>query len=407
MEEENKEKPKINPKTIAIIAVAIVVLIGVFCLGRMSNNSGSASSGEVSGEKQTIFGKKEPVIEGTYYNIVNLVDPQANVTAFTGLIPEGWQASIQSNWQVISPDFPILEEVTILSPDGKASIVIGSQQQFAETSDPYMQEGVNYEYYTTYLHYMDADTFVQYYMDNAYGLSTLMKDLEDDQEVLSQAQQLQQMKMEIAKENYRIAVGTTGVTYNVTGAYPTMSKRQYEVGNAYLEASCVIIPITSSLGTQLYTITNTYWEIPYSIVFYAEDKETFDKYYDDYNFIVANSYFTTDYYAMVEYVSSYITSIKSSQAAAKSQASLDAMNSYIDSNYSSTSSASTNEKVMEMWDDYINEVDKYNTLDGGSIKTSMYNDVVAQDGDKIFIGSSTSDIPYGYTQLEKADLSNY
>ena len=213
------------------------------------------------------------------------------------------------------------------------------------------------------------------------------------------------MKMEIAKENYRIAVGTTGVTYNVTGAYPTMSKRQYEVGNSYLEASCVIIPITSSLGTQLYTITNTYWEIPYSIVFYAEDKETFDKYYDEYNFIVANSYFTTDYYAMVEYVSSYITSIKSSQAAAKSQASLDAMNSYIDSNYSSTSSASTNEKVMEMWDDYINEVDKYNTLDGGSIKTSMYNDVVAQDGDKIFVGSSTSDIPYGYTQLEKTELS--
>ena len=405
MEEENKGKPKINIKTIAIIAAIVVVLIGVFCLGRMSNNNSGDLGGEASGEKQTIFGKKEPVIEGKYYNVVNLVDPQANVTAFTGIIPEGWEASIQSNWQVISPDYPIMEEVTILSPDGKASIVIDSQQQYAETSDPYMQEGVNYEYYTTYLHYMDADTFVQYYMDNAYGLSTLMKDLEDDQEVLSQAQQLQQMKMEIAKENYRIAVGTTGVAYNVTGAYPTMSKRQYEVGNAYLEASCVIIPITSSLGTQLYTITNTYWEIPYSIVFYAEDKETFDKYYDEYNFIVANSYFTTDYYAMVEYVSSYITSIKSSQAAAKSQASLDAMNSYIDSNYSSTSSASTNEKVMEMWDDYINEVDQYNTLDGGTIKTSMYNDVVAQDGDKIFVGSSTSDIPYGYTQLEKTELS--
>ena len=404
MEEENKEKSKFDTKKIITIAVIVVALIGVFCLGRMSGNNGTQKTGEDS-NKQSIFGKKEPVIEGTYYNVVNLVDPQANVTAFTGLIPEGWTASIQSNWQVISPDYPIMEEVTILSPDGKASIVIDSQQQYAETSDPYMQEGVNYEYYTTYLHYMDADTFVQYYMDNAYGLSTLMKDIEDDQKVLSQAQQLQQMKMEIAKENYRIAVGTTGVTYNVTGAYPTMSKRQYEVGNSYLEASCVIIPITSSLGTQLYTITNTYWEIPYSIVFYAEDKETFDKYYDEYNFIVANSYFTTDYYAMVEYVSSYITSIKSSQAAAKSQASLDAMNSYIDSNYSSTSSASTNEKVMEMWDDYINEVDQYNTLDGGTIKTSMYNDVVAQDGDKIFVGSSTSDIPYGYTQLEKTELS--
>jgi len=413
-EESTTNKNSIDTKKILTIVAVVTVLIIVFCLGRYSNNQDTIDDEEVysSGEEETtekksIFGKKESKVEGTYYNQVNLVDTQANVVAFTGLIPEGWQASIQSNWQVVSPDYPGLEEVTIISPDGKASIVIDSQQQYAETSDSFIPEGVNYEYYTTYLHYMDADTFVQYFMDNTYSNSELIKDLEDNADTLNQARQLQQAKIEKSNRDLQVAVGTTGMTFNLTGADPTMSRRQYKVGNAYLEGSCVIIPITSTIYSQYYTLTNTYWQIPYSIVYYAEDKETFDKYYDDYNFIVANSQFTTDYYAMIEYVSSYIANIKSSQAAAKAQASLDATNSYIDSNYSSTSSSSTNERVMNMWDDVIKEVDEYVTEDGGRVKTSMYNDVVAQDGDKFFVGSSTSDIPAGFTELTKADASNY
>lgn len=417
-EASKTEAPKNNfdTKKILTIVGVIAVLIVVFCLGRVSNNSqnldddeGVYSSGEEQQtEKKSIFGKKqEPVIEGTYYNQVNLVDTQANVVAFTGLIPEGWQASIQSNWQVVSPDYPGLEEVTIVSPDGKASIVIDSQQQYAETSDSFIPEGVNYEYYTTYLHYMDADTFIQYFMDNTYNYSELVQDLEDNADTLSQARQLQQMKIERGRRTIQAAVGNTGMTFDLTGADPTMSRRQYKVGDAYLEGTCVIIPLTSTIVSSVYSLKNTYWEIPYSIVYYAEDKETFDKYYDDYNFIVANSQFTTDYYAMIEYVSSYIANIKSSQAAAKAQASLDATNSYIDSNYSSDSSSSTNERVMNMWDDVIKEVDEYVTEDGGRVKTSMYNDVVAQDGDKFFVGSSTSDIPAGFTELTKADASNY
>ena len=136
-------------------------------------------------------------------------------------------------------------------------------------------------------------------------------------------------------------------------------------------------------------------------MFKANSKDDFDKYYDDYSFIVSNSNFTRDYYAMVEYVSSSITNSYAQYYNAKSQAALQAMNNYIDSNYSSTSSSTTNEKVMEMWDDYINEVDSYKTLDGTTLKTSMYNDTVAQNGDSYYVGSKAG-IPYGYTELEKS-----
>lgn len=41
-----------------------------------------------------------------------------------------------------------------------------------------MGEGVSEEYYTTYLHYMNADEFIQYFMDYAHPGSTLTKSLE-------------------------------------------------------------------------------------------------------------------------------------------------------------------------------------------------------------------------------------
>ena len=104
--------------------------------------------------------------------------------------------------------------------------------------------------------------------------------------------------------------------------------------NKYLEASCVIVAGDSILESQYVAASKSRaWDIPYSIIYYADDKEAFDEYYEDYNFIVANSSFTTDFYAMVEYVSSAIVNSYSSYYAAKSQAGLDAMNNYIDSNY--------------------------------------------------------------------------
>ena len=298
---------------------------------------------------------KKSTKQGKIYNRVALNDTQAEITAFEGLLPEGWTATIQSNWDIVSSNVPGLETVTITSPDGKASIVINSNQAFAE--NPRYAEGINYDYYTTYLHYMTGDEFVQYYMDLTYGEEAVLEaDLEDDSDLLQQAN----------------------------------------------ECTNVIIAVDGSLASKyVATNNNRDWEVLYSIVFKADDKETFDKYHDDYSFIIANSQFTKDYYALVEYVSSSIVNSYAQMYAAKSQAGLDAMNSYIDSNYSSTTSESTNEKVMGMWDDYINEVDSYQTLDGGTIKTSMYNDTVAQDGDTYYIGSKTG-IPDGFIELSKS-----
>ena len=54
-----------------------------------------------------------------------------------------------------------------------------------------------------------------------------------------------------------------------------------------------------------------------------------------------------------------------------------------------------------MWDDVITERDEYKTLDGRKLKTSMYNETVAQDGDKFYFGKKT-EVPNGFKELSKS-----
>ena len=410
--QEKKTKTKSKKKVLiiaGIIVMLILAIIGILFGGDYYDDEyeynpetdGRYWNSE-DGTAVTNKSSKKSTNQGKIYNRVALNDTQAGITAFEGLLPEGWTATIQSNWNIVSSNVPGLETVTITSPDGKASIVIDSNQAFAE--NPRYAEGINYDYYTTYLHYMTGDEFVQYYMDLTYGEEAVLEaDLEDDSDLLQQANECTNALVEgVRASSEWMNTGNYGVQLTVSPVPATMSKRQYKVGESYLEGSCVIIAVDGSLASKyVATNNNRDWEVLYSIVFKADNKETFDKYYNDYSFIIANSQFTRDYYALVEYVSSSIVNSYAQMYAAKSQAGLDAMNSYIDSNYSSTTSESTNEKVMGMWDDYINEVDSYQTLDGGTIKTSMYNDTVAQDGDTYYIGSKTG-IPDGFTELSKS-----
>ena len=106
------------------------------------------------------------------------------------------------------------------------------------------------------------------------------------------------------------------------------------------------------------------------------------------------------------YASAILEQIAKIQAV-RSQAQLDAVNESLMDDYSRDTNAdarSTSEKVMEMWDDYIKDEDAYVSEDGSVVKTSIYNEVMAQDGDYYYAGDK-SGIPDGYTQLDKYDIS--
>ena len=53
-----------------------------------------------------------------------------------------------------------------------------------------------------------------------------------------------------------------------------------------------------------------------------------------------------------------------------------------------------------MWSDVIKEQDNYILEDGTSVKTSIMNDTLAQNGNEIYIGSKAG-IPIGFNEVSK------
>ena len=374
-------------KKVLILSIIIVLFIIVGCDYKVINND----------LHNNIEQKSES--HGRMYQLITLSD--TNIRVFQGLIPEGWKSAIKSE-RIVNSSHPLKETVTFTSPDSLAKLKIISQTSFVDNKK--YEEGVNYDYFTTYLHYMEAKDYIDYYMNEYYPNSKYVGDEEIKNETLEQLKLYSNMLLEQGqKDAQKLNESTRQITTSVSDAGISSSIKKYDNGQNKILVSISTLALktclTSSILSQLSSESIT-WIIPYMIIFEAENEDAYNKYYDDYKFIVTNSSFTVDYYALVEYMSSAITNTYTSYYAAKSQAGLDAMNEYIDSNYSSTSSKSTNEKVMEMWDDVIKEQDKYTLEDGSTIKTSIYNETVAQNGNEIYIGDK-SGIPNGFTELSK------
>ena len=401
---------KVSKVLLAAIALACSTLLLASCATPTSNTDNDKSAIETNSQNvssNTSSNANTPtsfsdvsvssasVTQGTYYRRYDLTDTQIGVPVFSAFLPDGWAANIASDWSVISIGAPGLEEIVITSPDGMATITIDSCQAY--TQSPYGDEGQSFEYYTTYMNYKNAGQFVDAYMSMMYPEATLIQDLGSNPDVLNQLHQYNELLSYIGTQEAS-AMTNGGQIGNVesvtTPTEETMCRRQYQVNDGYLEASCTDVLSTQSISSPYLSETYQHWRIPYSIVYRAANKQVFDEYYDEYEMIVANSYFTPQYYSAESYVSQQITAVAMDAKAAAA--------GYSASGYVDENAMSTNDKVMGMWDDYINEVDSYNTLDGGTVKTSMYNDVVAQSGDQYFIGSATSDIPSGFTELSKS-----
>ena len=357
----------------------------------------------MTGCKRNVFKKQvtleEAIEKGQIYESISLSD--GGVEVFKSIIPKGWTASIESNWKNISSVTPGIETVTISNPEHTANIKIISQESYTENKK--YNEGENYDYYTTYLHYMNASDYIDYYMNKHSNGSKFLKDVEMDENIVKQVKEYNDIVYQQGLKDAETINNMGQVKVGVSLVDSTASTKQFEYGLNQVEISTAVAATKTTLDSPLSPLLSSesiLWKIPYTIIYTGETKEDFDKYYDTYKFIIANSNFTLDYYAMEEYVSNAIVNYVTAIYTEKSKAGLDAWHNYVDSNYSSTSSQSTNDKVMEMWDDVIKEVDSYKLEDGTQLKTSIYNETVAQNGNDIYIGDKAG-IPIGFQTVDK------
>lgn len=368
-------------KKLFVIIFSIILLVGCN-KEELSNNTNLDSSGK-----------------GKLYTVINLQDKGINM--FRSIVPKGWNSYISSQ-DLVNSSYPFVETVVLSNPEGTARITIISQHSYTENSK--YREGINTDYYTTYMHKMNADEYIDYYMNTYYPGSTFIEDKEVEEKTLNELKTLHDLKVQMGKNDANLlSTQNYGVYLDVYGVEYTSSIKDFEYGTNYIEVSTSTSAIATTIKSSLSSLLDSkaiQWYMPYIIIYEGMNKEEFDKYYEDYKFIIANSNFTVNYYAMIEYVSSAIVNAYTSIYAEKSKIALQATNDYIDSTYSSTSSVSTNDKVMEMWDDVIKEVDSYKTEDGSTIKTSIMNDTVAQNGNEIYVGTKAG-IPLGFNELAK------
>ena len=331
-----------------------------------------------------------PITDGKLYQQIGLVDPYADVVAYQGLLPEGWTVQMQSGWGLINP-LPGQEIVSFVSPDGRASISIASPQIYEEASD--RGYGANVSDFITFVPYMNASSYIDYYVQNSYVNAVGLGDVDTAD---------QQAGIDAFTEVY----ATNGINtalqycrYPITGygSEGTVARRQYQLGEGYGEFSCAVSAYQYSYTKVMLNITETWWQLLNSVAYTASDKEAFEQYYNDYEVIVANGYFTSGLVSAEAYVIQQIYNTVTEQRTEERIREL--TGGYSTSGTEITSSdMETQDLIMQAWDDYIKDQDTYSLSDGSTLHVPTSVDTVAQNGDSVYFGTKGS-VPIGYDIL--------
>ena len=337
-----------------------------------------------------------PAEGGSIYQMIELTDPMIGVVAYKGIMPEGWSAELTSNWNNISI-YPGQEFITFTSPDGKAKVRIASSEAYRQSNTH--GTGVELSEYTTYLPYMNAEQFIDYCVQNSVPEAQMVKSVEIPEEQRQTISEYAASELDAFITTANAMIGPYGYSMDPVGSEGTIARIQYQNGTRLMEYGCAIAAFQYDYQLTILNVQNINWTVLNSVSYEAEDKESFDKYYADYEMITANGYFTAAFYSANNYVAAQIANtILDARNAANAETTA---SSYSTSNTEITSDdMSTQDKVFQAWDDYIKDEDRYTTTDGNQVTTSMFNETVAQDGDWFYVGSRTG-IPDGFTELTK------
>ena len=333
-----------------------------------------------------------PVTEGKLYNRVGVYDQYANIVAFQTLLPEGWTTSMESYWMNYSLAYPGVEIVTLTSPDGKAQIRLQSPRNFLQDLI-WGKSGQDLEEFATFSTYLDASTYVQYSVQSSYADASLVKDFgqSDDQLIYQKADTEYQ-----ATADYEFQT-SSGYLCTIETMEYTNARQQYKAGNTVMEFSCAVngYRYSKAYGTTVAGERRIVWWVPYTVAYTAVDQESFDTYYNDYEVIVGNSYFTKQFFQMCRNVGENIRYL---MLLGKTESINEWLGTYIDNGNYSADAVSTQDNIFQMWDDYIKDENAYTFSDGSTVRVPNSIEAVAQNGDSVYFGSSV-DVPSGYDIL--------
>jgi hypothetical protein len=308
------------------------------------------------------------------------------------LLPDGWSASLDVNWNNMSTSAPGIATLVLTSPDGRAGIKMISNQDFFDVSANGMHfgEGPDTGLCMTLLHYRNAEEVQPLGLQSeGYGAAVLVRSLSVPDSMRRLVQEAAAVKLERNLGPASTALGCEG----------TVARNLYRSGNTYIDYLCLVTAAETYISASHVSMDSIAWNIPVTCMLFASSEAAWEQYRDVFDTVVANSGFTADFLFLNIKLGSELADIVHNGLMEQTRQYLQSSSPSWLSEYESSSSYDS-DTWANQWSDVIYERNEYQTLDGGAIKVDTAYDSVYQNGDSIYMGPDGL-APDGWTKLEK------
>lgn len=344
---------------------------------------------------------------GTFMRVSQLVDSGLNMVVGRITAPDDWQVSEQVQWSSYG-NYPGMTQLSAVSPDGQRSFQLISTMSYYQTDSIFNSLGENETDPTTYrIHrqYRTAEQFVEMMLSGigCTGAQKLSSSSIDSQSLSALKSTAEQHAGETGYSLVQ-SLAKLGMSANLVGYESTVVDNRYAVTTQsgqteYIEVFTLVWAYQTSWVVQNSSITvnEIYWCVPFTYIFTAESEQALTSMQNEFLTFVSNSSVSPEFYYLVEQYRAYIENLLAQQLTNQIQAATE-IQSQLMNDYSSSSD--TNDRVTDMWSDYIYDRDDYTTSDGSTVKVPTYYDHVYEtDSGDIYVTNDSLNVPTDWQEL--------
>ena len=344
---------------------------------------------------------------GTFMRVSRLVDSGLNMVVGQMTAPDDWQVSEQVQWSSYG-NYPGMTQLSAVSPDGLRSFQLISTMSYFQTDSIFSLLGENETDPTTYrIHrqYRTAEQFVELFISNL-GCTSAQKlgSSSIDSQSLGALQSVAEQHAYQTGYSLVQSLANLGMSANLVGYESTVVDNRYAVTTQsgqteYIEVFTLVWAYQTSWVVQNSSITvnEIYWCVPFMYISTAESEQALASTQNEFLTFVSNSQISPEFYYLVRQYRSYIENQLAQQLTNQIQAATE-IQSQLMNDYSSSSD--TNDRVTDMWSDYIYDRDDYTTSDGSTVKVPTYYDHVYEtDSGDIYVTNDSLNVPTDWQEL--------
>ena len=430
-------KPALIAAAAALVVVVLVVIISVTLKDKneRGNDIAPPAQTELSGGTQTKGGadsapgaaqtlpSPQPQTDGgsggealseaelrqrgTFVRVSRLTDSGLNMVVGRITAPDDWQVSEQVQWSSYG-NYPGMTQLSAVSPDGQRSFQLISTMSYYQTDSIFNSLGENETDPTTYrIHrqYRTAEQFVEMMLSGigCTGAQKLSSSSIDSQSLSALKSTAEQHAYQTGYSLVQ-SLANLGMSANLVGYESTVVDNRYAVTTQsgqteYIEVFTLVWAYQTSWVVQNSSITvnEIYWCVPFTYIFTAESEHALTSMQNEFLTFVSNSSVSPEFYYLVEQYRAYIENLLAQQLTNQIQAATE-IQSQLMNDYSSSSD--TNDRVTDMWSDYIYDRDDYTTSDGSTVKVPTYYDHVYEtDSGDIYVTNDSLNVPTNWQEL--------